>query len=249
MFRSLLIVACFVTVCLCGQTEAHEDHEQGMNPLACDPAAGESCYFAVVDDFHSVNSPHPDAIGEAYFALNVERTELRYLLTIDGLHLKPIPADRTSPDDIIGIHLHLNVPDTVGPHVLNIFGLATYSMPAEEDDDLLVDYAHNSLTGIYDLSDATIDPLTGQPYLPFYPLTSKPIADWLEELDAGDLMIAVHTLATGFPTMAIHGHIHQIPEPTTGTLIIVGAILLRTITRNRKQAASTTFYLASALPS
>ena len=141
--------------------------------------------------------------------LNAARTELRYQVEIDGLNLKPIAADRTAPDDVIGVHLHLNVPDTVGPHVLNIFGLATYNMPAEEDADLVVDYANRTLTGIYDDGDATIDPNTGQPYLPFYPLTSKPLSDWIDDLENGDLMVAVHTNASGFPTMAIHGHISQ----------------------------------------
>jgi hypothetical protein len=198
----------------------HHEHGGGSNPLSCDLAAGESCYFAEIDDFHSPASPHPDAHGVAYLALNAAQTELRYHIEIDGLSLKSNPAERTAPDDVIGIHLHLFVPDTVGPHVLNIFGLATFNVPAEEDADLLVDYGTRTLSGIYDNSDATIDPTTGQPYLPFFPLTSKPLTDWLEQLDAGDLMVAVHTNATGFPTMAIHGHIARtVPEPGCGTLV------------------------------
>ncbi len=214
--RTLLITVCLLVHCASAAAQVHGHHEHGndANPLGCDTAAGEACFQAVIDDFHTVNSPHPDAIGVAHLVLNAARTELRYHVQIDGLNLKPIAADRTVPDDVIGVHFHLNVPDTVGPHVLNIFGLATYNMPAEEDADLAVDYASRTLTGIYDDGDATIDPATGQPYLPFYPLTSKPLADWIDDLENGDLMVAVNTNASGFPNMAIHGHISQVvPEP------------------------------------
>jgi hypothetical protein len=223
--RTLLIVLCFTTFCArcAAQGHNHHDPEAGSNPLDCDPSAGEACFQAVIDDFHAVNSPHPDAIGMVHLVLNAARDELRYQIQIDGLNMKPVAADRTAPADVIGVHLHLNVPDTVGPHVLNIFGLATYNMPAEEDDELVVDYAHRVLTGIYDDGDATIDPTTGQPYLPFYPLTSKPLSDWIDDLENGDLMVAVHTNASGFPTMAIHGHINQIvPEPASAILFVAG---------------------------
>lgn len=186
----------------------------------------------MIDDFHAINSPHPDALGEVHLVLNAARTALRYQVQIDGLSLKPLAADRTAPDDVIGVHLHLYVPDTVGPHVLNIFGLATYNMPAEEDADLVVDYANRTLRGIYDDGDATIDPTTGEPYLPFYPLTSKPLSDWIDDLENGDLMLAVHTNASGFPTMAIHGHISRVvPEPASAVLtfsIATALAILRT---------------------
>jgi hypothetical protein len=113
----LLIAACAARPAS-GQHHEHA-HTGGANPLACSPASGEACYYAVIDDFHAINSPHPDAIGEAFFALNAQRTELRYRLDIDGLSLKASVADRTAPEDVIGIHLHLNVRDTVGPHVFN----------------------------------------------------------------------------------------------------------------------------------
>jgi hypothetical protein len=175
-------------------------------------ARGETNYIAELHD-HDAHHLNHEAFGSASLSLNNERTHLSYRLDISGLNLKPNAADRTEPDDVIGIHMHLNVPGTVGPHVLNIFGLATYGMPAEEDADLVVDYANNTLSGVFDYSDATIDPTTGEPYLQFFPLTTKIIDDWLDELHAGDLMFAVHTVATGFPTMAIHGRIHPVPEP------------------------------------
>jgi len=199
---------------------------------------GESEYYAFIDDFHA-NPSTTDAAGEIFLTLNSAHTELSYTIVLDGLlGLKPNPADRTEPDDILGIHLHLHVPDTVGPHILNIFGLATYGIPAEEDADLVVDYEHNTLTGIYDISDATIDPATGEPYFQFFPLTSKIIDDWLDELDRGELMVAIHTVETGFPTMAIHGHISRlIPEPSTSAHLLA-VLALPMLTRPRRTRMS-----------
>jgi hypothetical protein len=230
MTRAVVMLGALLAVCAArhsrGQEHGH-DHQHSSNPLACSSASGEACYYAAIDDFNAHHSPHPNALGEAFFALNAERTELRYLLDIDGINLKPNAADRTEPDDILGIHLHLYIPGLpggVGPHVLNIFGLATYGMPAEEDADLVVDFEQQTLTGIYDISDATIDPDTGEPYFQFFPLTTKIIYDWLDELDRGELMVAIHTVDSGFPTMAIHGHISRfVPEPATGLMLIVGA--------------------------
>jgi hypothetical protein len=241
MTRAVVVLGIVLAACAARQSRAQE-HEHGhplsSNPLACSPASGEACYYAALDDFNLHHSPHPNATGEAFFALNAERTELRYRLAIEGLNLKPNAAERTESDDILGIHLHLYVPGLpggVGPHVLNIFGLATYGMPAEEDADLVVDYENHTLTGIYDISDATIDPETGEPYFQFFPLTTKIIDDWLDELERGELMIAVHTVESGFPTMAIHGHISQVvPEPVTSLMLIVGATWLWFIAGRRR---------------
>ena len=200
------------------QASGHDDHE----------AAGVgSQYYAVIDDFHATPST-TDAIGEIFLTLNEDHTALSYYIVLDDLlGLKENPADRIEPDDIVGIHLHLHVPDTVGPHVLNIFGLATYNMPAEEDADRVIDYENKIISGIWDDGDATIDPETGVPYLPFFPLTSKPLTDWIDYLNSSELMVAIHTNESGFPTMAIHGHISRVvPEPVTiafaGTVLIFG---------------------------
>jgi hypothetical protein len=151
----------------------------------------------------------------------------------DLLGLKPNPEDRTEPDDILGMHLHLHVPDTIGPHVLNIFGLATPTVWGEEDADLVVDYDHHTLTGIYDISDATIDPDTGEPYPQFFFATTKIIYDWLDYLDRGELVMAVHTVESGFANFAIHGHISRVvPEPTSGLLFALGILLASAARRN-----------------
>jgi hypothetical protein len=198
------------------------------------PPAG-SQYYALIDDFHAQPST-TNATGEIFLTLNSARTELLYEIVLDDLlSLKPNPADRTEPDDIIGIHLHLHVPDTIGPHVLNIFGL-----PAEEDADLVIDYASKTLSGVYDITDATIDPTTGEPALQFYPLTTKIIYDWIDDLESGALMIAVHTNESGFGTMAIHGHIgsHAVAEPSAAGLLAFGVCLSSLSRRNRASRTS-----------
>ncbi len=200
--------------------------EPGGNTLPCDSTVGEACYFALVDDFHA-NPSTTDSTAQIHLTLNAARNAIAYEIHFDELlHLKPNPADRIEPDDILGIHLHLHVPDTIGPHLLNIFGLATPALYAEEDADLVIDYEHRRLTGVYDLSDATVDPATGQPYPQFFFATSKIITDWLEALDNGEWVLAVHTVESGFKNFAIHGHIRPIavPEPAAIVLIALGGL-------------------------
>jgi hypothetical protein len=211
---AFVAVFVFTIAVFCDAAVGHDEH---------DGPHGDAQYYALIDDFHA-NPSTTDATGEIFLSLNDDQTELAYTIVLgDGLELKANPTDRTEPDDIIGIHLHLHVPDVVGPHVLNIFGLATFNVPAEEDADLVIDYAHKTLSGVWDNGDATIDPNTGQPYPQFFPLTSKPLADWIDDLNNGMLMVAVHTNESGFPAMAIHGHIGRvIPEPSTGSLFAAG---------------------------
>ncbi|MDZ4659528.1 MAG: CHRD domain-containing protein [Bythopirellula sp.] len=200
------LIGQLLLVALCVPTQTFGDDEHGGH-------GGGSRYYGFVDDFHA-NPSTTDATGEIFLTLNPARTELSYRIVFDELlGLKANPADRTEPDDITGIHLHLHVPDTLGPHVLNIFG-----WPGHEDADLVIDYDHRTLSGIYDISDASRDPLTGELYLQNLPLTTKVIDDWLDALDEGRLMLAVHTNQSGFSTMAIHGHISAIPEPSVLTL-------------------------------
>jgi hypothetical protein len=228
MIRCFFIAVVLAAATVCGQAAAHDPHD--TNPLACDRPAGETCYVAHLDHDHTPLSPHHDAAGQAFLVLNSERTELRYSIDVEGLDLDPIEANRTASEDITGIHLHLSIPGTIGPHVLNIFG-----WPAEEDADAVFDFDHESMTGIFDISDVSIDPATGQPYLQNLPLTTKIIYNWLDELDDGELMVAVHTVATGFGVMAIHGHINRVvPEPATSMLLVSGLLPILLRTRKRR---------------
>ncbi len=233
MTRSIPLVVALAVVFLAGSANGHNEVAHGSNPLGCNPAGGESCYYAVVDDFHA-NPSTTDSMGEVFLALNSERTELRYRIILDDLlGLKPNPADRTDLDDILGMHLHEHVPDAIGPHVLNIFGLATPSLYGEEDHDLVIDYENHTLSGIYDIRDATIDPDTGEPYPSFFFATTKVINVGLNVLDQDNLVLAVHTVESGFSNFAIHGHIHSVvPEPSTGFLCVLGGLLTWSTRRN-----------------
>ena len=214
---------------LAGEASGH-DEDPGGNP-------GDAHYYAFIDDFHA-NPSTTDGTGEVFLTLNPQHTELSYRIVLsDLLGLKPRAEDRTEPDDILGMHLHLHVPDTIGPHVLNIFGLATVGVRGEEDADLVVDYEHHTLTGIFDLSDASRDPVTGDILPQFFFATSKVLGDWLDELEAGDLVLAVHTVESGFANFAIHGHIHPVsletPEPASGFLFLAGLFLMGLFARRR----------------
>jgi hypothetical protein len=127
------------------------------------------------------------------------------------------------------MHMHLAVPDVTGPHILNIFGL-----PSEDDADLIVDYDNESLSGIFDMSDASRDPKTGEVLPQFFPLTTKLIADWLDELAAGELYLAVHTVEASAtpPGVAIRGQIIPVPEPSLD--IWLAAILCGWLKTRRK---------------
>ena len=153
------------------------------------------------------------ATGAAFLSLNAEGTHLSYSISFDGLDLEPDVSNRTDPNDIVGIHLHLTVTDVIGPHILNVFGT-----PSEDDADLIVDYENESLAGVFDMSDASRDPLTGELLPQFFPLTTKMISDWLDELAAGELYIAVHTVEASAtpPGVALRGQIVPVPEPHSG---------------------------------
>ena len=217
------VIATFASV----PAEGHDGEEHSANPLACDVTAGESCYHALIDDFHA-NPSTTDATGEVFLALNSERTELRYLIVLDDLlGLKPIFEDRTEPDDIVGIHFHIHVPGAIGPHILNIFALATPTVFGQEDADLIVDYENHTLAGVYDNSDATIDPSTGEPYPSFFFATTKLLDDTIQYLDTGEFVVAVHTNESGFQNFALHGHISRVvPETASGSLLLLGMMIV-----------------------
>ena len=221
-----VLVSLALTLGVGSSAQAHDEHGPGSNPLGCSIAAGESCYYAVIDDFHA-NPSTTDAMGEIFLALKADQSQLRYMIVLDDLlGLKQNVADRTEPDDIVGMHFHIHVPDTIGPHILNIFGLATPALYAEEDSDLIVDYEHHVFTGAYDNSDATIDPNSGQPYPPFFFATSKLLDNTRQYLDTGEFVVAVHTNESGFANFALHGHITRVvPEPASGVLCVFAAIL------------------------
>lgn len=199
--------------------------------LMVGPVRGQTYFRASLAASHMPGS-HNTATAEAFLTLSSDRTKLSYTINLYGLDLEPNSANRTHDEDVVGMHFHRTVPDAIGPHILNIFGLAAPGIPAEDDADLLVDYENESVSGIFDDGDATIDPATGEPYLQFFFLTSKIMSDWLDELEAGQLYLAVHTVgAGGGPLM--HGDILPVPEAATSVLTISGIAFVWMAPRRR----------------
>ena len=205
----------------------HEPPENPLSPLPCDVMAGEACFYGKADGA-LVDPSTTNSVGEIYLTLSSDRKELRYMIVLDDLlGLKPNLEDRIEPDDIVGIHIHIHEQGAIGPHVLNIFGWSTPTFWGQEDDDLVIDYENHTLTGIYDISDATIDPVTGEPYFPFFFATTKVIDDYLVYLETNQLVLAVHTNESGFAKWALHGHISSaVPEPACGLLLVMGLSLI-----------------------
>ncbi|MDJ0705562.1 MAG: CHRD domain-containing protein [Leptolyngbyaceae cyanobacterium MO_188.B28] len=185
-------------------------------------AMAASFFRANLEGSQVVPATPSNAGGFATFTLNEDQTRLEYFIQLDGLTLKSDILDRTQPQDVNKIHLHVAPPGVNGPHVLNIFGL-----PSEDDNDLVVDFAAGSLSGIWDDNDV-VD-LNGNGQLD--PNETKPLTSFLEELRAGQLYVQVHTVAfdtpTGFPG-ELRGQISAVPEPSTmlGMSLLAGAGLL-----------------------
>jgi hypothetical protein len=177
----------------------------------CGRADGNTNFVTELHTAHGAHN-HLTAGGRAWLTLSEDQTQLSYSIELAGLDLEPDPARRVDPEDVFGIHLHLIVPGQTGPHILNIFG-----NPAEDDGDLIVDYSHETLSGIFDVDDASRDLVTGELLPQFFPLTTKVIDDWIEALMADGLYLAVHTVGQNGAAL-LHGDVIRVPEPATAWL-------------------------------
>lgn len=148
-------------------------------------------------------------------------------LDIDGILPNghdPVIANQTADemDDVWGIHVHDAPIGTAGPHVLNIIG-----RPANDDADVMPNFAADSITGLWDDGDESgVDP----------PNTKK-LSDFVNELKSGDLVLVVHTWGTPNGGLAggkaIAGRITQVPEPSG--LMLLGATLTALLCRRRNR--------------
>ncbi len=179
---------------------------------------GQTKFVSILDSSQVMNNPSDSsATGFARLTLNAEQSELAYSVRLFGLDLKPDAENRIDPNDVVAIHIHLHVQDVIGPHILNIFGI-----PAFDDDDLMIDYENESFSGVYDASDASRNPVTGEVLPQAFPLTTKlfPTSFRLEELLNNEWYFAVHTVGT--PGVTIRGAILVVPEPSSAMLAIFG---------------------------
>ncbi len=202
-------------------------------------AAAQEYFAADLNRAQVVNNESfSTAFGRADFVLTdtLAGPQLAYTLSLTGLDLDPDPGQRTDPNDVVGVHMHLHVPGVIGPHILNIFG-----NPSEDDADLVVDFDAETLTGVFDLSDASRDPDTGELLPQAFPLTTKVIDNWLDELRAGELYIAVHSMDRAMnapPGVDIRGNIFAVPEPASACWLAAGPVLLaRRRCRRRRRGA------------
>ena len=181
--------------------------------IVADSAVAQTYFESHFDSSQVINNPSDStATGFATLALNEAQTELSYSVQLNGLDLEPDAASRTDLNDVVAIHIHLNVQDVIGPHILNIFGF-----PAMEDDDLVIDFENDSFSGVFDASDATRDPDTGELEPQAFPLTTKlfPTDFRLAELLNDEWYFAVHTVGSAStpPGVTIRGAILVVPEP------------------------------------
>ena len=105
----------------------------GVTTLAAQPPQQ---FAADLDRFQVLNNESfSTATGSAQFTLRETPSgpQIEYALQLFGLDIEPVAGNRNDPNDVVGIHMHLHVPDVIGPHILNIFG-----MPGEDDADLVV---------------------------------------------------------------------------------------------------------------
>ena len=185
-----------------------------MTPL---PALGQTHFASFLDASQVVNNPSDStATGVATLTLNAEQTELAYSVQLAGVDLEPVAENRTDPNDVVAIHIHLHVQDVIGPHILNIFGV-----PAFDDAGLVIDDENDSFHGVFDASDASRDPNTGALLPQAFPLTTKlfPTSFRLDELLNNEWYFAVHTVGT--PGVTIRGAILVVPEPAAASLDIL----------------------------
>ena len=126
-------------------------------------------------------------------------TGLEYSIQLNGLDLKADSGDRTSPNDVTHVHLHSGAVGANGDHVLNIFGI-----PSEDDDDLVVDFDTETLTGFWDDTDAT--DLNGD-LDTNDAAESKPFSNFITQLLNGGIYLQIHTVEFASPG-AIRGQVN-----------------------------------------
>lgn len=156
--------------------------------------------------------------GFATFALSSDQSQLAYTLSLNGLNFEQTAANRTNASDVTAIHLHTGSAGATGFHTLNIFG-----NPSEDDADLVVDFANNTLSGIWDDGDA-IDSSTGMPFNQTAGGSTKFLADFIDELENNDLYLAIHTFGEG-GSVAIRGQVNSVPEPGSQAMFGAAAML------------------------
>lgn len=192
-------------------------------------AQADITFRARLDASQVVGGSSSTAFGIATFVLDTAEQNLSYELRLNGLDLIENPADRTTGTSVDKIHLHNASAGGTGPHLLNIFGI-----PSEDDDQLIVDFAAEQLTGNWDDSDAFDD--QGMLFDQFNPGTTKLFSNFVDDLKDGQIYIAVHSIGQG-GGVAIRGQILAVPEPATAVVVFNLMAICTTFRRPRQKTS------------
>ncbi len=175
-------------------------------------------FIANLDEsqIHPLDGGPSGSVGTGVASFNITPAGLEYSIQFNGLDLVQDPLERVDSDDITAIHIHIAPFGGKGPHALNIFGLAGGDI-REDDADLNVDFANESLSGIWDDSDENFgaDGAKDGP-------DSFGLSAMLDNLRSGGLYVQLHTVAN--PGGDIRGQINPVPEPSTYALMLLGLV-------------------------
>ena len=162
-------------------------------------------FSAILNASQEVDPPGStsNATGTAKLTLNAAKTELNYVVQINGLDLDGLQTQDMN-DNLVGFHIH-NAP--AGENGPVVFGQIN---PAH-DADLIINAGSGVISGIWSDVDAVPD-------------GAAPLSGLIGELKAGNLYFNAHT--PEFPPGAIRGQIEPVPEPSTIFLLGSGFMSL-----------------------
>lgn len=174
-------------------------------------------FVAHLDATQVTGSSTETGTAVATFVLDAAQQNLRYSIAIFDMDLKPVPAERTLFSDVTAIHLHNGFAGSSGPHVLNIFGI-----PSEDDAEMVVDFANETIEGIYNDVDA-VNPETGELFDQNSAITTKLLSNFSDDLIGEQLYLAIHTAGQG-GGVAIRGQLVAVPEPSALAFIFASGV-------------------------
>ena len=189
--------------------------------LVCCVGAGNTeaqTFVANLDASQVVGTSTETGTGVATFVLDPTQQNLSYTIQVFGLDFDPVAANRTGFNDVTAIHVHNAFAGSTGPHVLNIFGV-----PSEDDAELSVDFANETLSGVFNDADA-IDPTTGSLFDQNEPLTTKLLTNFVDDLFDGSLYLAIHTAGQN-GDIAIRSQLVAVPEPSSMGFLVAAGVL------------------------
>ena len=169
------------------------------------PVVAQENFTGDMDESQQVPPSGATATATATLQLNSTGEKLTYTITFTGVDLDG--AQTADPaDDMTAFHIHVGDAGVNGPVA---FGMVS---PGDDADDLVIDAAAGTVSGMWEVTDVLTNGGT--------------LADFLDELRADGLYFNIHTV--GFTPGAIRGQILSVPPLSIPTLgeIGIGALAL-----------------------